>query len=93
MAHFYRFFITGSHLIWTMAKKSFFPQDVSQQRILIIGAGEAGTITAQQILQSEGINHNLIGFIDDDSEKQNLKVLGIPVLGKKSRYSEPYKII
>ncbi|MFC6602828.1 polysaccharide biosynthesis protein [Ectobacillus funiculus] len=77
-------FITGSHLIWTMAKKIFFPQDVSQQRILIIGAGEAGTITAQQILQSEGINHNLIGFIDDDSEKQNLKVLGIPVLGKKA---------
>lgn len=59
-------------------------QSTHQQkyRALIVGAGQAGTILAKQMRQS--INSDLIpiAFVDDDTNKQKLKMLDIPVKGK-----------
>lgn len=50
-------------------------------RALIVGAGQAGTILAKQMRQS--VNSDLIpvAFVDDDLNKQKLKMLNIPVRG------------
>ncbi|KQL36910.1 nucleoside-diphosphate sugar epimerase/dehydratase [Psychrobacillus sp. FJAT-21963] len=50
-------------------------------RALIVGAGQAGTVLAKQMRQS--VNSDLIpvAFVDDDSNKQKLKMLDIPVKG------------
>ncbi|MDF2068162.1 nucleoside-diphosphate sugar epimerase/dehydratase [Bacillus sp. Cr_A10] len=52
-----------------------------KNRALIVGAGQAGTILAKQMKQS--INSDLIpvAFVDDDLNKQKLKMLDIPVKG------------
>ncbi|TQR21225.1 polysaccharide biosynthesis protein [Psychrobacillus vulpis] len=52
-----------------------------KNRALIVGAGQAGTILAKQMRQS--INSDLIpiAFVDDDPNKQKLKMLDIPVKG------------
>ncbi|WP_158737176.1 nucleoside-diphosphate sugar epimerase/dehydratase [Alteribacillus sp. YIM 98480] len=58
------------------------------RRTLIIGAGEAGTLLGQQILQTKKSKYNIIGYIDDDPKKQNIKVNKVPVLGKISEIPE-----
>ena len=55
----------------------------SQQknRALIVGAGQAGTVLAKQMRQSVNSDLMPVAFVDDDLNKQKLKVLDIPVQG------------
>ncbi|MEK4129127.1 nucleoside-diphosphate sugar epimerase/dehydratase [Solibacillus sp. FSL W8-0474] len=51
-----------------------------KKRVLIIGAGTAGTI----LLRSLNRNHSdyqVVAFVDDDRNKQHLKVMGVKVCG------------
>lgn len=48
---------------------------------IIVGAGDAGTIIAREILQRYYDTKNLIGFIDDDLFKHHQRLLGVRVLG------------
>jgi len=56
----------------------------SHKRALIIGAGVAGTRVADQIVSTKELDYTPVGFIDDDPKKQNLQILGIPVLGERA---------
>lgn len=54
------------------------------ERVLIVGAGESGQATAQRIQQRilrEDKSFNIVGFIDDDLDKQGMYLVGKPVLG------------
>lgn len=51
------------------------------KRTLIIGAGSAGTMVARQLLKSKESDLQPVGFIDDDTKKHHLDIMGIPVLG------------
>lgn len=53
------------------------------QRILIIGAGEAGVAIAKEIKGQEHNRHAVVGFIDDDVSKQGRLINGINVLGDR----------
>ncbi|MEY9870522.1 FlaA1/EpsC-like NDP-sugar epimerase [Peribacillus sp. B2I2] len=76
--------ISGFRVFLISKNQMFFPHKISQKRTLIIGAGEAGTRVVDQIMSSKELDYNPIGFIDDDTKKLNLLILGIPVLGKRS---------
>ncbi|MFB5086102.1 nucleoside-diphosphate sugar epimerase/dehydratase [Psychrobacillus sp. PGGUH221] len=52
-----------------------------KHRALIVGAGQAGTILAKQMRQSVNSDLVPIAFVDDDPNKQKLKVLDITVQG------------
>lgn len=49
--------------------------------LIIIGAGNVGAFLAYNLDLFEG-SYNLLGFLDDDLQKNNRKVAGYPVLGK-----------
>ncbi len=52
----------------------------SQQRqVLIVGAGEAGGMTAKALLRQGNLCP--VGFLDDDTSKLQQQILGLPVLG------------
>ncbi|MCB0826020.1 MAG: polysaccharide biosynthesis protein [Armatimonadetes bacterium] len=52
-----------------------------ERRVLIIGAGDAGNVVAQE-LQHEGKRKlALAGFVDDDPAKQGQTIHGVPVVG------------
>lgn len=51
------------------------------KRTLIIGAGRAGLLTAQELTRHPGLGGQIAGFVDDAMEKQGLQIQGIPVLG------------
>lgn len=51
------------------------------ERTLIIGAGRAGVLLCQHLREHPMLRCNVLGFVDDDLEKQGLRITGVPVLG------------
>jgi len=59
------------------------PHHGDAQRILILGADEAGQFVAQRIRESRNrIQYKLLGFLDDNPAKIDRVVLGMRVLGR-----------
>ncbi|MBX0330469.1 polysaccharide biosynthesis protein [Oscillochloris sp. ZM17-4] len=57
------------------------------ERVLVVGAGDAGESIARDLRQRHPQGRELIGFIDDDPAKNNIRIHGVPVLG--DRYAIP----
>lgn len=51
------------------------------KRVLIVGAGQAGTILARSINRDPYSEFKVVGFVDDDKNKLNLKIMDNHVLG------------
>lgn len=51
------------------------------KRTLIIGAGRAGVLVAQELRLHAELGADLVGFVDDAPEKQGVTIKGHPVLG------------
>jgi FlaA1/EpsC-like NDP-sugar epimerase len=54
---------------------------LQSERTIIIGAGRAGELLCQELREHPRLRCNVVGFVDDDLEKQGLRILGTPVLG------------
>jgi FlaA1/EpsC-like NDP-sugar epimerase len=54
-----------------------------QERVLIIGAGNAGVGLVEEMQRNPQLGFNPIAFIDDDPRKLNAKIRGIPVIGDR----------
>ena len=55
------------------------------RRILVIGAGDAGTMITREMLRHPEAGLIPVGFLDDDPEKMNATFLGYPVFGSIDR--------
>ncbi|MGL5150745.1 MAG: polysaccharide biosynthesis protein [Clostridium sp.] len=53
-----------------------------KSRTLIVGAGEGAQLAISEIKKNKGLKYNVIGLIDDDSDKVGTYILGKKVLGK-----------
>jgi FlaA1/EpsC-like NDP-sugar epimerase len=51
------------------------------KRVLIAGAGSAGVALAKDLIANRRREVEVIGFVDDDPEKQGSTLLGLPILG------------
>jgi len=60
-----------------------FSKQKKTKRVLIIGAGEAGVLVLRECRRNPHINLNIIGFIDDNPAKRNLRIHGVKVLGTR----------
>ena len=53
-------------------------------RVLIIGAGESGQFLARQMKTGrQSYLYELVGFIDDDDQKQGMRLHGVSILGTR----------
>jgi FlaA1/EpsC-like NDP-sugar epimerase len=53
----------------------------TDRRVLIAGAGEAGQIVLRELRANPDLQMEPIGFLDDDVQKQGMRLAGMPVLG------------
>lgn len=58
-----------------------------EKNVLIVGAGNAGYLIAQDIIQS-GDLRKIVGFVDDDPDKQGKRLGGFKVLGDRYAIAE-----
>lgn len=84
-------FIGGARFSWRMYRDTYIKPNKNQISTLIIGAGAAGTMVVRQLQHNEGAELNPVAFIDDDIHKQNLEILGIPVVGGIEQIEEMVK--
>lgn len=64
-------------------RKNFYKRD----RILIVGAGDAGVSIMQEMRRNLKLGLNPVAFIDDNPRKLGLNIQGVPVVG--NRYQIP----
>ncbi len=50
------------------------------KRTLILGAGDAGRLIVEEITKHPELDCRPIGFLDDDPQKEGLRVAGLPIL-------------
>ncbi|HWQ08367.1 MAG TPA: polysaccharide biosynthesis protein, partial [Holophaga sp.] len=55
--------------------------DPKAKRTLVVGAGRAGVMVAEELKHHPELGYHLVGFVDDDLSKQSLWIHDIPVLG------------
>ena len=64
-------------------RKNFYKRD----RVLIVGAGDAGVSILQEMRRNLKLGFSPVAFVDDNPRKQGLNIQGIPVVG--NRYQIP----
>lgn len=52
-----------------------------QKNVLVVGAGEAGTLVVRELHKNPQLGLRPVAFLDDATSKQNKQILGIPVRG------------
>lgn len=74
--------IGGSRFFLRLLKdQESFANSDDLRRVLIVGAGQAGTMLAKNLKQAPNSELIPVAFVDDDSRKQQLKIMGITVQG------------
>lgn len=54
-------------------------------RCLIVGAGDAGSLIARELLKHPEIRYTPVGFVDDAPNKQGYRIHGLSVLGTRAQ--------
>mgnify|MGYP001179522010 FL=1 len=77
-------FITvgGSRIIWRLLRDSYGRLTPHHRRALIIGAGEAGVMVVKELRRAGSVQYP-VAFVDDNIQKQDYEVMGIPVAGTR----------
>jgi FlaA1/EpsC-like NDP-sugar epimerase len=73
--------IGGSRFFWRLYRNTFIQRANNKKRTLIVGAGSAGRMVARQLEKNNESDLLAVAFIDDSVKKQNLDILGLPVVG------------
>nr|WP_238442387.1 nucleoside-diphosphate sugar epimerase/dehydratase [Desulfofalx alkaliphila] len=78
--------IGGSRLGWRVVRDYGLKiyQPTGGKPVLIVGAGDAGVLVAKELKSHYNGKINIVGFVDDDIDKQKLKILSLPVLGDRN---------
>lgn len=58
--------------------------DKNYKRVLIVGAGAAGSVVIRELRNHNALNSKPVAIIDDDPAKKNLNINGVPVVGNRN---------
>ena len=72
--------VGGSRLVWRLYCERKGASNRGQERILIVGAGDAGEVISREIIRRPDLGE-LVGFVDDDKEKIGKRIHNRKVLG------------
>ncbi len=78
-------FVAGIRFATRLFREKFRPfSGNKQKKAIIVGAGEAGVMVLREARNNHKANMEIIGFIDDDRNKKNLRIQGVGILGTRS---------
>jgi FlaA1/EpsC-like NDP-sugar epimerase len=84
--------VSASRFIWRLIRERYFVtgglfahnnnnNNSDARRTLIVGAGDAGNMLLREIQKQPSGPYLVVGFIDDDQNKQHMRLIGTEVLG------------
>jgi FlaA1/EpsC-like NDP-sugar epimerase len=74
--------LTGARFSRPIYRKLLRPKVKSGKRVLIMGAGGAGSFVSRSMRDNQ-MAYRPVGFVDDDPERRGMTVSGLPVLGTR----------
>ena len=77
-------FIGISRLSWRLFRDYHLNVNRTGQRVLIVGAGDAGALLVREIQSNPDLGLQAVAFVDDDPSKIDKMMLGLPVKGNRS---------
>lgn len=86
--------VGSSRFIWKLIRDNYGKAKPYQRRALIVGAGAAGVMIAKEMRRIRSEQYP-VAFIDDNEQKKNYEVIGIPVIGTRNdipNIAKKYKI-
>lgn len=85
-------FITGGfRLSYRLVRRAYQNINKSEdnvQRIMIIGAGDAGNMIIRELKNSMNVHYKPVVIVDDDVNKNNSTLLGVPIKNDMNRIPE-----
>ncbi len=78
-------FVSILTLIWRLIYVRIFSAATKSRRLLVIGAGKAGSTLVNILADQAQPPYNLLGLIDDDPEKLGAEIRGYKILGDHSQ--------
>ncbi|MCI0498070.1 MAG: polysaccharide biosynthesis protein [Planctomycetales bacterium] len=74
--------LSGLRMLIRLYHEEFFAeQRGAVRRYLIVGAGNAGEALMRELSRKKDVQYNVVGFVDDDPGKIDVRIHGVPVLG------------
>ena len=67
----------------------------TQQRTMLIGAGEAGAAVLRELNSSDRSRNRIVCVIDDEARKKGMRISGVPIVGGREdiiRAAEEYRV-
>lgn len=87
--------IIGIRILYRVYRRTLlympYKNSADQKRILIVGAGSAGTMIINEMLARREMKYNPIVLVDDDSYKKGKRISGVTVEG--NRYDIPSLVV
>ena len=81
--------MAGFRYSWRLAmERRMRPSEEGRHRLLVFGAGEGGAQVIAALLRDPTSEYVPVGLLDDDPGKRNLRLMGVPVLGNRTRLAE-----
>ena len=86
------FFVLGYRILYRVYRRILlyvpYKYSADQQRVMVVGAGSAGTMIINEMLSRRELKYNPIVLIDDDRNKLGKRISGIKIEG--NRHDIPY---
>ena len=86
------FFVLGYRILYRVYRRTLlyipFKYSADQRRVMIVGAGSAGTMIINEMMARRELKYNPIVLIDDDKSKLGKRISGVKIEG--NRYDIPY---
>lgn len=77
--------VAGIRFVTRLLREKFRPVIGSKRKkAIIVGAGEAGVMVLRESRINPKANIEVVGFIDDDRNKNNLRIQGVGILGARN---------
>ncbi len=74
----------GSRYLWRLfLERRQRPDDSTAKRVVVFGAGEGGAQAITAMLRNKQSPFVPVALLDDDEGKVHLKIMGVPVLGRR----------
>lgn len=86
------FFVLGYRILYRVYRRTLlyipFKYSADQRRVMIVGAGSAGTMIINEMMARRELKYNPIVLIDDDKDKLGKRISGVKIEG--NRHDIPY---